>query len=593
MNFKSMPVSHELVSESRKFMTHFQNEINKCADKNYLFQSHELKVDSFLNSIDWLDAGIPLPLVALVGATGVGKTRILSELDPSNEEKPGWVRPSTTHVAGRLMHGLNLLAEPEPRLMIHLDALTNEKNWPFSGVLECPDPGFGDPLALKTSTWLKRRADFAVLITSPQRIAEETDDFSDPSILDNPCVFVLGNTDTCGPSEAGVIIQAWRLELVRSGFDRPQIFIWPDESGKLVDWLESMASSEWLHGIRCFRLAREARGLAKEMDLIGPKWGQEAFVSLRGQWRSEINIEAENIAEKVMEGLDGRRLEMEAFLEADLHRRLKGIMAFWLKYVARGRSGTGLLTGGWRSFLGRVALGGGKSSGPREQASRLALEPAIDSSGVESRRDELVSRLKSSLVAHYIPIAAFNDTFRKISSSPWRTQLLGHSKAVLEEFEGRRLSSGGIRGLVRELTIGMANYFPPAFMLAAVFWPLILFFDPMGWKRTPQWLDLLILAACMVGLLSGLHGLLGLVMPFQWNSIRSELKGRLISSMAKELEREIGGYCEETISELGKTVSTLKNLVKQANQLADHAEKVAEATGVFGAVIPAKDKSAN
>ncbi|MFM7541173.1 MAG: hypothetical protein ACKO9Z_16080, partial [Planctomycetota bacterium] len=62
---------------------------------------------------------------------------------------------------------------------------------------------------------------------------------------------------------------------------------------------------------------------------------------------------------------------------------------------------------------------------------------------------------------------------------------------------------------------------------------------------------------------------------------------------AKELEREIGGYCEETIFELGKTVSTLKNLVKQANQLADHAETVAEATGVFGAVIPAKDKSAN
>jgi len=104
---------------------------------------------------------------------------------------------------------------------------------------------------------------------------------------------------------------------------------------------------------------------------------------------------------------------------------------------------------------------------------------------------------------------------------------------------------------------------------------------------------LLIIVACMVGLLSGLHGLLGMVMPFQWNSIRSELKSRLVSSMARESEREIGGYCEKTISEIGKTVLDLQNLMAQANQLADQAEKVAESTGVFGAVIRAKGKSAN
>lgn len=593
MKFKSMSVCHELVSESRRFLAVFQNKMNSIATKGYPYISDELKVDSFSHAIHWLDAGIPMPLVVLIGATGVGKTRILVGLNPDNGDKPRWVRPSTTHVTGRLMHGLNLLADPEPSLMIQVDALPKETNWPFSGVLECPDHEFADPVAMKTSTWLKKRADFVVLITSPQRIAEELDYLSDPSILDNPCVFVLGNADICGPTEAGAIIQAWRLDLVRSGFDRPEIFIWPDESRKLIVWLESVASSEWLHGVRCFRLAREVRSLANEMDSIGANWSQEKFASLHGQWRSEIYMETENIAEKVMEGLDGRRMEMELFLEADLHKRLRGIMAFWIKYVAKGWTGSGLLTGGWRSVLGHVSLGFGKSEALCDQVSRLALEPAIDSSEVESHRDALVSRLKSSLVNHGIPVAVFDDSFRKISSSPWRAKLLCQSKAVLEEFEGRRMSSGGFRGLFKELTIGMANYFPPVFVLAAFSWPVILFIDPMGWKRTPQWFDLLILVACMVGLLSGLHGLLGMVMPFQWNSIRSELKSRLVSSMAREFEREIGGYCEKTISEIGKTVLDLQNLMAQANQLADQAEKVAESTGVFGAVIRAKGKSAN
>jgi hypothetical protein len=295
-----------------------------------------------------------------------------------------------------------------------------------------------------------------------------------------------------------------------------------------------------------------------------------------------------------MEGLDRRSDEMEGFLEADLRDRLRGIMALWLRLFGRGRSGGGgLLTGGWRAMLGQLALGGRESSvNRRDQASRLALEPAIDGSGADRRRIDLMDRLAGRVIDHDLPVDSIRASFSSLAEAPWRDPLLAQARSVLDEFEGRRLASGGIRGLIRDMSIGLANYLPPIGLLGILSWPVILFFDPMGWKRTPQWFDLFLPALGLVLMLMGLQALLGIVMPFQWPSIRAELRQRLRSAKALEMEREYLGILAKSMTEMEEQAKRLLELAARARDLAQAADSLTEELGSLGALF-AKPYSEN
>jgi len=278
---------------------------------------------------------------------------------------------------------------------------------------------------------------------------------------------------------------------------------------------------------------------------------------------------------------------MEGFLEADLRDRLRGIMALWLRMFGRGRSGGGgLLTGGWRAMLGQLALGGRESAAnSRDQASRLALEPAIDGSGADRRRIDLMDRLAGRVIDQDLPVDSVRASFSNLAQSPWRDPLLAQARKVLDEFEGRRLASGGVRGLIRDMSIGLANYLPPIGLLGILSWPVILFFDPMGWKRTPQLFDLFLPALGLVLMLMGLQALLSIVMPFQWPAIRAELRQRLRSAKAVEMEREYLAVLVKSMAEMEEHSKRLLELAARARDLARAADSLPGELGSLEALF--------
>lgn len=522
--------------------------------------------------IGLLDVPISDPLMMVRGASGVGKTVLLNSICERPFGKPSWKRPSSEGVVIRL--GDHLRGLPVIRsLMVGASILEEPPDPIFAAVVDTPDVDLVDDTTRSLVLGWSEIVDLILWISSPQRFHEEAGRWRmvGSGAPDRPVAFALGHADECVDGESESILHAWRMELTGAGFDDPVMFALPGDLSKIRDWMGLELSRDVIIRIRLARLASLCQRLAGKLEGCLEERLRIDLPEIRDEWRSEIKVEADHLAEMVMEGLDTRRSEMEAFLEADLHDRLKGIMAFWLKYVSKVRSGNGLLTGGWRAIVGQFAWGNRDPSTRRDQASRLALEPAIDGIQADKRREDLVVRLRSILVSHGFTLESGERMFTPSGNSPWRDQLLAQARTVLEEFENKRLSSGGIRGLVREAVIWTANYFPPLCLVASISWPVILFFDPMGWNRTPQWIDFFLPAACLVLVLLGIQALLGMVMPFQWTAIRAELKQRLSTAKAKEIERDYFGLLESGAAQLGRVSSTVRTIVGRARELAKSA----------------------
>ena len=534
-------------------------------------------LSSMESAIDLLELALPVPLVVARGASGVGKTAFLNSICDQSLGEPSWKRPATMEVIGRITAGWASFTGVAS-LVGGTRVLPELPESVFAGLVDTPDV---DHLNENSRTvvhgWTKV-ADLVVWISTPQRFQDDAGErwAAVNGLLDCPLVFVLSHFDECVDGESEATLRAWSMDLANTGFGNPVVFTIQGDAAKIREWLGSELNPEVLSRIRLARLAKISMRLAGELKSFWDYQSRMDLPEVRSEWRTEIRVEADHLAEVVMEGLDVRRFEMEAFLEADLHARLRGIMAFWLKYVARVRSGNGLLTGGWRAILGQVAWGIRDQSARRDQATRLALEPAIDGSQADKRREDLSVRLRSILLSRGLSLEAVESLFALPANANWREQLLAQARTVLEEFENKRLSSGGIRGLVREAVVGMANYLPPLCLLAVLSWPVILFFDPMGWKRTPQWIDLFIPAACLVLVLVGIQALLGLVMPFQWSTIRAELKQRLQAAKANEMEREYLGLLDDGFAKLEQGLSSARGMFARTRELVKSATVVAE-----------------
>lgn len=534
-------------------------------------------LSSLESAIELLELALPVPLVVARGASGVGKTAFLNFICDQPLGKPSWKRPMTLEVIGRVTAGLSGFTGIAP-LVSGSRILSDSPQVGFAGVVDTPDVDhLNEDLRTIVLGWTNV-ADLVLWISTPQRFQDDAGErwAAGNELLDCPLVFALSHSDDCVDGESDAILRAWSMGLARTGFGNPVVFAIPRDAAKITEWFGSELNPEVLNCIRLVRLANISMRLAGALKSCCEYQSRMDLPEVRSEWRSEIRLEADHLAEVVMEGLDVRRFEMEAFLEADLHARLRGIMAFWLKYVAGVRSGNGLLTGGWRAILGQVAWGTRDQSTRRDQATRLALEPAIDGSQADKRREDLSVRLRSILLSRGLSLEAVEALFTLPANANWRDHLLAQARTVLEEFENKRLSSGGIRGLVREAVVGMANYLPPLCLMAILSWPVILFFDPMGWKRTPQWIDLFIPAACLVLVLVGIQALLGLVMPFQWSAIRAELKQRLQAAKANEMEREYLGLLDAGFAKLEQGLSLARGISERARELAKSAAGVAE-----------------
>lgn len=534
-----------------------------------------------------LEKGPNVPVFALAGLTGVGKSSLLNAILHEEAAASSWRRPTT--IAPLLHHHVSQPMDELHRMMPgcacsgHEAVVLKEKMF-----VDLPDPFCVSAAAAEDVSTLLGQADVVICVATPER-------FSDQSLWEliqkhsgaSAFAFVLNKCQAVH----GVIGKGpgsdWLEDLGLLGFANPMLFQfgirWDVEQvvtergsapfQKFCNWVSRGIQGKALEYVRRRRLTRTLTRLAEKIEAQGLSETRLRWRDVEKEWVIEIHAEAGHLSETVMEGLDRRSDELEGFLEADLRDRLRGIMALWLRLFGRGRSGGGgILTGGWRSILGQLALGARESTNRRDQASKLALEPAIDGSGADRRRRDLMDRLAGRVIDHELPVESVLVSFRTLAEAPWRDPLLAQARSVLDEFEGRRLASGGVRGLIRDLCIGLANYLPPLGLLGILSWPVILFFDPMGWKRTPQWFDLFLPVMGLVLMLMGLQALLGLVMPFQWPAIRAELRQRLRLAKAFEMEREYLGILTKNMAEMEEKGKRLLDLAARARDLAHAAE---------------------
>ena len=567
-----------------------------------------LSIRQVSRAVEMLEVGPPIPVFALAGPTGVGKSSLLNAILQQEVAGVLWRRPNT--VVPMLHHCSSQSVAELPGVLGDCARATHEIGF-FSDMLivDLPDLNMVDVAIGLHGDSLLEQADVVVLVGSPEQCCNQSVwELIRKNSATSAFVFVLNKCDQLHAGIAASLPSNWMDELAQLGFANPICYQLSDrcalgaaanKSGddslqKFREWVSRGIRGKALESVRRRRLNRALNLLAGKIESFFLADARLRWRQVEKVWVTEIQAEAGHLSETVMEGLDRRSDEMEGFLEADLRDRLRGIMALWLRLFGRGRSGGGgLLTGGWRAMLGQLALGGRESSvNRRDQASRLALEPAIDGSGADRRRIDLMDRLAGRVIDHDLPVDSIRASFSSLAEAPWRDPLLAQARSVLDEFEGRRLASGGIRGLIRDMSIGLANYLPPIGLLGILSWPVILFFDPMGWKRTPQWFDLFLPALGLVLMLMGLQALLGIVMPFQWPSIRAELRQRLRSAKALEMEREYLGILAKSMTEMEEQAKRLLELAARARDLAQAADSLTEELGSLGALF-AKPYSEN
>ena len=548
-----------------------------------------------------LEKGPPIPLFAMTGPTGVGKTSLLNAILQQEVADVSWRRPTTIEPLLHLFGSQPVAELPEnirncPSAPHDIDFLSNML------IVDIPDLNIVNTTVGLRSESLLDQADVVLIVGSPEQCGNQSVwELIRKKSATSAFVFVLNKCDQL-PDGIGVgLAFNWMTELAQLGFASPIMHQlscrWALDSAacksgydsfhKFRDWVSGGVCGKTLESVRRRRLNRALNLLAAKIEATLLTDARLRWRHVEKEWVAEIQAEAGHLSETVMEGLDRRSDEMEGFLEADLRDRLRGIMALWLRLFGRGRSGGGgLLTGGWRAMLGQLALGGRESAAnSRDQASRLALEPAIDGSGADRRRIDLMDRLAGRVIDQDLPVDSVRASFSNLAQSPWRDPLLAQARTVLDEFEGRRLASGGVRGLIRDMSIGLANYLPPIGLLGILSWPVILFFDPMGWKRTPQLFDLFLPALGLVLMLMGLQALLSIVMPFQWPAIRAELRQRLRSAKAVEMEREYLAVLVKSMAEMEEHSKRLLELAARARDLARAADSLPGELGSLEALF--------
>ncbi|NBO93712.1 MAG: hypothetical protein EBV06_15590 [Planctomycetia bacterium] len=537
--------------------------------RNWLSRSHRYPM-STMNRFDLeglandlhrqaeaLEVEQPLLVVMLMGGTGVGKSTLLNALGGGNIASASFQRPTTRDPVVYYHESIR----PD-RLAVELKScrfVAHDRPALAQKILvDTPDVDSNDTTNREKLLKLLPIADIVLYVGSQEK-------YHDKIVWElflqqrkrRAFAFVLNKWDRSQHVGAAGLRPDQDLlrDLEAQGFKSPLLFrtcaqvhvdraagrpaaTLPDgeQFGDLVNWLEAGLSRLEVEAIKARGVSSMLEHLRQALDRAAPPNLSEVAGRVRTAWTRPLCEEATAIAEVLVNTLEPYQREIEHHFALEGRRRFRGLMAGYLHLITQAQ-----FFGS--SLQSRIPFFGQSASQPTPIAWNLAMftnacSDVAASRQLDARGKALMNRLLVDGDGQGFPVPLLAESLEALAKIDWRQRWSRGLMDVLDSVEKQWTRPTGSRKLVQSAVVFLADWIPPATLLAGLFVFLYRYFDPFNRYEnvTRSWTDIFLPFIALLVVLIILHMLINLLLPLRWGAIRDEFRKQLDARLRQELE---------------------------------------------------------
>jgi energy-coupling factor transporter ATP-binding protein EcfA2 len=516
--------------------------------------------DDLRRQADALDVERPLLVVMLMGGTGVGKSTLLNALAGGQIAQASFQRP-TTRDPVVYYHESIRTDRLDPALRLCRLVAHNRPELMQKVIVDTPDLDSNDLANRDRLREVLPVADIVLYVGSQEKYHDQLGwELFLEQKQRRAFAFVLNKWDRCQHAGASGLRpdDDWLRDLRQHGFANPLLFrtmaqSWLDqlqaghreppadlvegeEFAKLRDWLELGLTRLEIEAVKAKGVEQLLTQLSQTLTQVAPPDLVEAAQLTRQRWEPMLAAEANDYSQAIVGTIDPYQSEVEHHFSVEGHSRFRGLMARYLKLLAKTR----LRTGSLRDRLPSLSASSSSSSAPPTEAKPAwNLSTFTQAAGraaglqiLDARIRALVNRLLPQADPR-IPTALLYDELEKAACLDWHMQYDEATRDTLLQIERIYSNPHGWRKVVQSAVIWTASTLPEIAFAAALLRLLWFYFMVENYQFS--WLDLALPFVVLLATLVLMQLLIALVLPIRWSAVRSDFQKHLLEALTKRL----------------------------------------------------------